>query len=294
MFSRFSIMYLPLSYSQYRNGLPWLLHLPISPRKLAWVLWFPATAVVLLGLMLNAGMNGFDLEALMLGRDAVYNDASVQGIATRNVGVPAGYWRWARSGNAPEIEAPWGEQYRPETSGWRSFAIYNPYSVGQGNSQRFLDWQFERATQAVYRKAIPISQAAALSKMKPELKQARAQIIIDALVLLYLLIQMCALHLSNWKRLRHAGRGLRLSIGAAPMVALYPVVLAPALNPAGQSYFLESTVLRLSSALPESLWVLGLIAFAAIAGLYWLADRLWVENEFGQIEMLAKLQTAGR
>jgi hypothetical protein len=35
-----------------------------------------------------------------------------------------------------------------------------------------------------------------------------------------------------------------------------------------------------------------LIAFAAIAGLYWVADRLWVENEFGQIEMLAKLQAA--
>jgi hypothetical protein len=285
-------MFVTLPYAQYRNGLRWLLHLPISTRKLAWVLWFPTAAIVILGLTLNAGMDGFDIMAFASGRDAVYTNASARESGTRDIGVPAGYWRWALGGNVPVIEAPWGEQYRPGTRGWRAFAIYNPYSVGQGNSRRFLAWQFERATEAVYGKAIPISQAAALSRMKPKLKQATAQIIIAALVLLYLLIQICTLHLSTWKRIRYARRGLRVLIGIVPVLAMYPIVFAPWLNPATGSYFMESTVLRLSSVLPESLWVLGLIAFAAIAGLYWVADRLWVENEFGQIEMLAKLQAA--
>jgi hypothetical protein len=289
-----STIYIPLSYSQYRNGLSWLLHLPISARKLAWVLWFPAAAIVILGLTINFATNGFDLTAFLSDRAAVYTDARVQGFVTRNIGVPAGYWRWARGGNVPAIEAPWGEQHRPETRGWRAFAIYNPYAVGQENSQRFLAWLFERATEAVYGKAIPISEAAALSRMKPKLHQARAQIIIAALVLLYLLIQICALHLSTWKRLPYAHRGLRLLIGIAPMVALYPGVVAPALNPEGGSYLLESTVLRLSSVLPDSLWMLGLIAGAAIAGLYWIADRLWVENEFGQIELPWNQQAVGR
>lgn len=294
VFAVFVALYIPMLYFEYRNKLRWLLHLPISSRKLEWVAWGPTAAVILLGLMLNSGMNALGMSALLsVDEAAVYTRANADESGTSNIRVPAGYWHWARGGSVPAIEAPWGERYQPESRGWRSFVVYNPYSVGRENSQRFLEWQFARATAAVYGQAIPISQAGSLQRMKTRMQRGRAQIVIATLVLLYLLIQMCTLHLAGWRGIRNTPVGFRLLVAVAPVVPLSPAVSAFAI-PGGGSYGLESLALRISDTPPDQLWILGLAGVAVIAGLYWLADKLWIENEFGQIEMLARMQTTGR
>ena len=51
-------------------------------------------------------------------------------------------------------------------------------------------------------------------------------------------------------------------------------------------------LLRFSGVLPDSLWMLALMTAALTAGLYWLAEKLWRGNEFGQIEIEVRtLQT---
>jgi len=47
-------------------------------------------------------------------------------------------------------------------------------------------------------------------------------------------------------------------------------------------------VLKLASILPDHLWLVSLGAALPIAGLYWLAEKLFRDMELGQIEVQAQ------
>ncbi len=295
MFAAISVMYIPMSFAGYRTGLRWLIHLPISARKLLWMVWFPTAATIVLGLIANAAMNGLARSheaAVTLGHARSSDRRSgADESGKMNVQVPAGYWRWTRGGSAPVIETPWGEGYRPETSGWWDFTLYNPYSVGRGSSQQYLEWQFLRATQAVYGQPISLSQIEELPRMKTKLRQPKAQIIIPAVALLYYLVQMCALHLFWWRRLQHIHLAFRIFLAGAPVLVAYVFAMMPFPNSGGGSFPIEALVLHLTRVLSDSLWMLALVALAAMAGLYRLAEKLWSENEFRQSELMARAST---
>jgi hypothetical protein len=281
---------IPASFFNYRNGLLWLAHLPISARKLFWLVWAPSTAAILLALTLNFALGGLVRPreaAVMLRHGPSWGRLSnVDESGTPNVRVPAGFWRWVRVGSVPVIEAPWGERAQPETSERWGLALYSPYSVGRENSQRFLEWQFLRATQAVYEQPIPIARMDELARMKSILEQPQAQIVAAALVLFYFLIQICALYLSGWKRIRYRRPGFRFLLAVAPMLAANFILTAPFPYFGGGYFLIEWLVLHLTRALPGNLWTLALMAMAPIAVLYWLAERLLRENEHGLVEAM--------
>ena len=81
--------------------------------------------------------------------------------------------------------------------------------------------------------------------------------------------------------------GLRILLGVTPVLAVFSLFMAP-LPSSGGDFLMGSQILHLSEFLPVSLWALGLIALAAIGGLYWIADKLWAENEFGQNDFLTR------
>jgi hypothetical protein len=297
-FAVFALVYIPVTFAEYRRGLRWLIHLPISARKLSWVIWTPTTAAAIVGLSLTAaavsGLEQPQKAAVTLGHSrswTPFDRSNADESGTMNVQIPAGYWRWARGGSAPVIEAPWGESYRPETSTRWRLAFYNSYSVGRESSQRFLEWQFRRATQAVYGQAIAVSQSEDLARMKTTLQQPKARVIITALVVLYFLIQMCALHLSGWKRIHYTRAGFRALLATAPMFTVFLLVLAPFPRFGDGGFLIERVLLHLAGPLADHLWMLALM-FVPMAGLYWLAEKLWRENEFGQIEIEARVRQA--
>jgi hypothetical protein len=86
------------------------------------------------------------------------------------------------------------------------------------------------------------------------------------------------------RRLRYARRGFRAWVATAPMFAAFFFILAPFPSFAG-GYFFNAMLLRFSGVLPDSLWMLALMTAALTAGLCWLAEKVWRENEFGQIEI---------
>jgi hypothetical protein len=313
VFAALAVIYIPMTCAGYRAKLRWLTHLPIPARKLFWMAWFPDTAAIVLGLAANAAvivLASSGTPAVTLGppqgRAPLPLNSQIW-----NVQVPSGYWRWTR-GAAPLIEAPWGESHQPvraaqierrigpgesvaihedseiEASGWRDFTLYNPYSAGLENSPRFVEWQFLRATQAVYGQPVPISQIADLPRMKTILRQPRAQIIIAAIVLLFYLVQMCAFNLFWWRRLQHIHAVFRVFLSAAPILIVYLSVLLPFPNSKGGNFPMEALVVYLVRTLPDSLWMLALMAAASIAGLYWFAEKLWREQEFRPTEGLAR------
>jgi hypothetical protein len=279
-----ALFFITASFFQYCKGLRWLHHLPISARKLLWVVWLPTVVAILVGVLGYAAVGSSAPSHPLTIAPSKPEGSGIN--AWQNVKLPAEYWRWARGGVAPEMEAPWGERYRPETTQWLGLAFYNPYSVGSESSRRFVEWQFLRATQAVYGQSIPASQAAILPRMKAILQQPKALSIIAALSLLYYLVQVCALHFSGWKRLWHTPSGYRLAIGAAPMlVALFVMLPIPSFGSFGNTpYVLEVLVLHLSRTLPDNLWLLAPMALAPMVGLCWLAEKLFGEMEFGLIE----------
>ncbi|HEY1756986.1 MAG TPA: hypothetical protein VGG72_16550 [Bryobacteraceae bacterium] len=278
----FAILYIPMSSLDYRRRTRWLLHLPISARKLLWMVWFPATAAILAGLTLHAAINWAELSDFGLSKEAAVTLESPWGVH-----VPSGYWRWARAGAAPAIEAPWGEGHRPEMQKVMGVNFYNPYSAGGESSRQFLEWQFLRATQAVYGRAIPVSGAEELGRMKTILEQPKAQIVLSAIVLVYYLFEICALNFSGWKRVRNVHLALRLIPASLPLL-LFPLALMQLRGSRGGGLVLDAMLLHLGRVLPDNLWMLTLIAGVSIAALGWLADKLWRENEFGQVESLAR------
>ena len=56
----------------------------------------------------------------------------------------------------------------------------------------------------------------------------------------------------------------------------------------GGSFPIEALVQHLARVLPDNLWMLTLMELAPTAGLYWLAEKLWRENEFRQSELVAR------
>jgi hypothetical protein len=270
----FALLLVPAVFFYCYGGLRWLLHLPISPRKLFWAIWLPLTVTMMAGLVLSVPFN-----------DDRSGDPVVSISGSSNVKVPPAYWRWARGGTAPLIEAPWGEHDQPETATRMKLVFYNPYSVGPGNSQRFLDWQFMRATAAVYGQP-----AARLRGLRTTMQQPKARLIVVGLALMYWLIQMCTLHVSGWKRLQDTPLTLRLLLAAGPMPFAYAIYVAPMfLHILGRgNAIMDAFVMNLASVLPDNPWVLLLIAALPVVGLYWLADKLFREMEFGQFEVRAQ------
>jgi len=271
----FAFIILLTSFFEYCTGLRWLLHLPISARKLLWAVWLPSTAAIVVGLVVNAAAGSFVPP---------HPPAIDPKRPLWNVELPRAYWGWTLGRSAPLIEAPWGERSQPTTVKELGFTFYNPYSIGLESSQRFIEWQSLRATQAIYGRPIPASQLAEIGRMKTILQQPKAQIIIPALVLLFFLIHMCALHLIGWQRLRNTNAYLRIYFACAPITLVFLAVMPLGLG-AQPAEVLE---LYLSRVLPNTLWILTLMALPPMAGLYWLAEKLLRENEFGQVETLSR------
>jgi hypothetical protein len=280
----FALLIVPAFFLDCWNRVRWLLHLPFSRRRLFWAMWLPPTAVMAAGLVLSVPFDDDQSRG-----PAVSVSVSVS--ESLNVKVPPAYWRWARGGAVPVIQAPWGEHNQPDTATWMKLVFYNPYSVSPGNSRRFLDWQFMRATNAVYGQPV-----ANLHGLRTTMQQPKARTIVLAVALLYWLIQMCALHFSGSKRLRNVPTTIRVLVGAGPMPFAYAIYVAPLFLhiPGRGNAIMDALLLSVASALPDNLWAIVLMAALPVAGLYWLADKLFGEMEFGRFGVRAQPDITGQ
>jgi len=132
----------------------WLDPLPVSRRSL--LLWSILPVLV----ALTAGyMVGIMLHTPGPGRWNYVTETTTQGwppsdreqsCGRQNVTPPLEYWRLSKGGAAETVRSPWGETFTPPVIAVMATNVYNPYAVGCTNSQQFFDWQFARATAAVY------------------------------------------------------------------------------------------------------------------------------------------------
>jgi hypothetical protein len=263
--------------------LEWLLVLPVSRRKLLPMMLLPWLCILiavipLTGYLVRAGEKA---PTVCTGHSDVWQERAVAGAGTPNVLVSTIFWNWAWGGEAPVVQSPWGETTQPKTFRRLGFVFYNPYSVAPGNSERFLDWQFSRATEAVYGRAVRFSQSWELPKLGliPVMRQLRTRCIE---VLASALVFLGIFYLALWHR---TGRC------RAWAVVLWVGFVAPFLcdifgteRVVRGGMLSDIVTLRLAAILPQSPAALVAIAALLLGGLY-----LAVEKQFEEVDLIPRI-----
>lgn len=249
-------------------NMSWALNLPVRRGALLAATLLPWLTLLLLGVLLS---NWFAPKPPIRLEWSASNRIS-------EVRPQLEFWR---AGEAPVIKSPWGESWQPETVRLRSVAIYNPYSFGPDNSSRFFEWQFRRATEAVYGKAIDYADFKRYRPgVHPLTRQARFAILNLAAcasgVMLLANLIFAAMH---WRFRRSFGHGQRVLgwLLMAQMVCILWIDLAPehvSTGPINVS-LVNALLLHVSALLPASLAAVALAAVLPVALLSWTAAQLF-------------------
>jgi len=247
--------------------LPWAFGLPVRRGALLAAALLHWVTLLLLGVVLG---NWFAPKApIRMEWSASHRVPDVR--------PPLEFWR---TGKAPIIESPWGESWQPETVRLRGIAVYNPYSFGPGSSERFCDWQFRRATEAVYGEAIDYAYYKSHRLgVRPLLRQARFAIlnlsVCACWVMLLVNLVLAALH---W-RFRRAFEWQNAAgwLLMAQMMCVLLIDMTPehvSTGPISVS-LVNALLLRVSAVLPTGLPAVALAAALPLALLCWTAARLF-------------------
>jgi hypothetical protein len=248
--------------------LPWALGLPVRRGTLLAVILLPTVMAFLLGVLLG---NWFgERPPIRMEWTASHRVPDVR--------PPLEFWR---TGKAPIIESPWGESWQPETVRLRGVAIYNPYSFGPGSSERFCDWQFRRATEAVYGEAIDYAYYKSHRIwVRPLTRQTRLAILnLSACACWIMLMVNLLLTTMHWRvgRISRHGQWVLSALLMAQMALFLLIELAPehvSTGPISVS-LVNVLLLRVSAVLPAGLPAVALAAALPVALLCWTAARLF-------------------
>jgi hypothetical protein len=248
--------------------MPWALGLPVRRGALLAVILLPSVMAFLLGVLLG---NWFgERPPIRMEWSASHRVPDVR--------PPLEFWR---TGKAPIIESPWGESWQPETVRLRGVAIYNPYSFGPGSSERFCDWQFRRATEAVYGEAIDYAHFKRHRLgVRPLTRQTRlAMLNLSACACWIMLLVNLLLTSMHWRvgRISRHGQSVLSALLLAQMVLFLLLELAPGNLPAGHisDSLVNALLLRISAVLPAGLPAVTLAAVLPVALLCWTAAQLF-------------------
>jgi hypothetical protein len=142
---------------QMRMG--WLYGLPLSRRSILWLKLAGTAMPFLLGMAAGTWIyrpSFFPVQHPSVGEFIPGVDPGDSQSHGTNVALE--YWRHAPGGRVPSIEAPWGETVVPRSLSILGFVLYNPYTVRKQSSDRFFEWQFENAAQALHGRRISYAQ----------------------------------------------------------------------------------------------------------------------------------------
>jgi hypothetical protein len=263
---------------QVRQRTRWLYALPLSFRALGLITLGPALALLLGGAAIG---RCFDTA---LPRDySLYGGPRRQPPHDMDIHPNFEFWPRAPAGQAPVISAPWGETVRATTYRFLGITFYNPYSVDARNSERFFKWQFERATAAVYGRAIPVTQygAAQDAGLAPVTWRPRIRLLLGSAGLVAMLLLVYLIEWTRSHRVRRLPQGLREGL---PFWSLFAVVAIDGIGlwfcsfPLGTT-LVHAAVLQLSNLLPDNLVAVTAAALVPVVGMCWLVERQFRKSE---------------
>jgi hypothetical protein len=269
-----------------RQRTRWLLALPISPRGLLTVTLvasvLPLFSGAAIGLLIGANSSFRPDNSLSAG-------PKPQGIGDVNVALP--FWRYAAHGQVPVIQAPWGETVQPVTFSPLGLTFYNPYTTRPDSSKRLHEWQFERATTAIYGRPVTRTEYANVNRasLSQVINEPRMQILEIAAALMGCLLLVYATELPRWHRVRRQSKpilAMLYGMLATPLVAAFGLEMyynSKALVSISAA-LVQGAFLRIAERLPNHLSV-ALAIMIPTAAMYAL-----LEWQFRQSELTGKFQ----
>jgi hypothetical protein len=266
----------------------WLLTLPLSPRQLLWVNMsstiMPVLGALLLGFSLLSALH---VDSMTRGAP---RSRSAQEQFYYHTNISLAFWeRLPSGGQPPEIMAPWGEKSPAHTVSFIGTVLYNPFSAVRSNSREFREWQFERASRAMYGQTIPFAQYDTGSVNYPPRLNTNTSTRIVAggsiVTLALLIVFLC--ELPRWhafgsrKRMRIAA----ITFAAAPLIGVFAIEMFYMMR---DGIFLmpllEPVLFELSGRLPSNVFLVLVISALPVAAMY-----LLVEWQFRRSEMSERL-----
>jgi hypothetical protein len=208
------------------------------------------------------------------------------------VEVPWDYFRRLDGPSPPEIVAPWGETAQARSQKFTQMvgpplAAYNPYAVWHKNSDGFFEWQFGRATRAIYGKSLRPDElpAAIRAGLKPVTEQPRMEILNMAFAAASLLVIGLLSAMSRCYYSRHLPEFMRSMLKplGLPLIGMFAVAF---FVPSFSANFdpvaarVQPLLFRLSALLPANLIWMTLLLLAALATLYWALETVFNQVEF--------------
>ena len=300
MFGALGAMYLVVyicifTYSVHevtRRRMRWMSALPLSHRRLLLIGLVPVVAIVMGGLVLGTSIH---LPYMRDGEPINNASPTPRGmtryfnITENRTNVTLEYWRRSPDGPLPAIVAPWGESYPPDAFEVLGVTFYNPYSSGKGSSQRFIEWQFERATTAVYGRPMSLEQYDADRAHRPPrvTRTPRMQILNGGAILALILALVFLGEVAHWHRLNRtrAIHTIARGVAAAPMfLAIADLIYGVKSGTQLITPATEAALLHLSRILPS-----GLLPAIVAAAVPVIAMYVLLEWQLGKSEMTERV-----
>jgi hypothetical protein len=202
--------------SMARRASRWLWGLPISRRTLLAITVVPYLATMAGSFAVGAWLRVFDR-----GRETpvVMYDQS-----TRHVEC----WRFVRGTVAPVVQAPWGETAHPEGTRLLGGVAYNPFVVMPRSSPQFVEWQFLRATEAIYGRPISSAEYRRLDRrvLRPLSLQWQGVLMNTAVMLVTAMFGVFCFTLFEMRPFALMSTTVRGLVGVLAMVLAFGPVLA--------------------------------------------------------------------
>jgi len=276
-----ALLFLVIGPMQTRERLRWLDPLPFSRRLILAARLAPSLLALAGGYLMGVhfglagGWIGVPNRVLMT-TSREWPPLRETSCAALNVAPPIDYWRPARGG-APIVRTPWGETYQPPVVRVFSFNVYNPYGVGCENTKHFLDWQYERASLAVYGRLMPRDQAHL--RAVPRL---RTQVLNVGTMLACGMLLMLPVMMADWWRVRRLPVWLRYGLAGMVAVAFFAVALGPIVAPGFRNILgaAPEAAQWLSWWMPEGLAMVSIVAAVVPLTIYRVMERVFPGSEW--------------
>lgn len=277
-----------------RQRTHWMSALPFSRRARLSMIVVPS--VVLSGCCIALG-GIIDIPPIRhvrsLARDGPSTDISGRYGSRTSVSVE--YWRQAPKGQAPVIVAPWGERIVADTMTVLGRTLYNPYTSEAQCSSRFEEWQFERATAAVYGRSLTLMQYDAdRGALRGGMANPREWLVGAAALLTLGLFMLFLAELGYSHRLRPGSwmPWIAQFLAVAPVFAfmiadvMYRPRMAGVVMP-----LIRAGLRQIATALPANLFVVFVAAGVPVAAMYALLEWQFRRTEFmGRVPLSFKVR----
>jgi hypothetical protein len=275
-----------------RVKISWLYALPVSRSAILLLFMLPPLLSLVAGYSVGIGYSvgmyeGSSAKHINILSTQTWPPATAQaGCKICNIVPPIEFWRPAHAGRTPAIHSPWGETFQPPISMFHGYRVYNPYAVGAENSQRFFDWQFAQATIAAYGRSIPQSEYQHPVSPLPMIPPLRIRMLHIALIIALALIALFNTEVYKWRRFLRLSKPLRMILIIIPFTGIVAFWLRLLFNGA----FWDTLIICISWTLPDNALIAIIAVAIPLAGLYWIADKIFKESEIMEAPKLHELK----